>query len=271
MRRIAVAVSILVLLCGSATAASAAVVTIVHSIPGFTADVYVNGKVQLNGFTAGTMAPRVPLPAGTYAIAIRKAGAPASSRAVLSGTLRLARTDDVAVVAHLNTNGVPVLTVFHNRFHALPTGQTCLVVRHVADSAPVDIYVDGRRRLRHLVQMAAGQVALPAGDHTVGIFVAGTKRALYDPVKVSLDVGKVYIVYTVGVAKKHTFNELVDTIPVSSLPPNAVPAGTSGLARITGATSSNADRLLGGLCAILVAGVGAALARGRLRERWSEV
>jgi len=273
MKRIRVAAALVALALGAgATAAQAAELTIVHSVPGFTADVYVNGKKELAGFGAGTMAPRVPLKAGTYHVAIRKAGSAATSKAVLAATLRLKATDDLAVVAHIGTNGMPMLTVYKNRFRPEAPGQTALVVRHVADAPPVDVYVDGRRVMRKLTHMAAGTASLAAGQHQVRVVVAGTQRALYEPVDISLQPGKVYVVYTVGVAKKHTLDELVDTVPVRALPPDAVPAGQSGLVdRVTGATSSPGGRALGLLGALLVAIAGILLARSRLRERWSNV
>ena len=94
-----------------------------HSVPGFTADVYVNGKRELAGFGAGTMAPRVPLKAGTYHIAIRKAGSAATSKAVLAATLHLKATDDLAVVAHINTHGMPMLTVYKQPLRRGGSGQ----------------------------------------------------------------------------------------------------------------------------------------------------
>ena len=272
MRWIRVAAALVAFALGAVATAQAAELTIVHSVPGFTADVYVNGKKELSGFGAGTMAPRVPLKAGTYHIAIRKAGSSATSKPVLAATLRLKATDDLAVVAHIDTHGMPMLTTYKNRFGSEAPGKTELVVRHVADAPAVDVYVDGTRVMRHLTHMAAGAAALSAGQHQVRVVVAGTKRALYEPVDISLQPGKVYVVYTVGVAKKHTLDELVDTVPVRALPPDAVPAGQSGLVdRVTGATSSPGGRALGLLAALLVAIAGLLLARTRLRERWSNV
>ena len=42
-------------------------VYVVHAIPGVTVDVYVNGKDTLPGFTPGTVAGPLSLPAGSYA------------------------------------------------------------------------------------------------------------------------------------------------------------------------------------------------------------
>ena len=52
----------------------AATVTVVHGVPGFRADVYVNGKKALTGFPAGAMTTPIHLPAGLYHLAIRPAG-----------------------------------------------------------------------------------------------------------------------------------------------------------------------------------------------------
>src|SRR4051812_47893755 len=69
---------------GPAQAASTATVTVVHGIPGTTVDVYVDGAKALSGFTFKTVTKPLSLPAGSHAIAVRKAGDPASAKPILS-------------------------------------------------------------------------------------------------------------------------------------------------------------------------------------------
>ena len=71
----------------SASAATGdATVTVVHGIPNTPVDVYANGKKILSGFTFKTVACPLQLPAGSYAIAVRKAGSAVTSTPVLSAT-----------------------------------------------------------------------------------------------------------------------------------------------------------------------------------------
>src|SRR5713101_4733353 len=50
--------------------ASNASITVLHGLPQFTADVYVNGKLLLDGFKPESVTQPISVPAGTYHIAI---------------------------------------------------------------------------------------------------------------------------------------------------------------------------------------------------------
>src|SRR4051812_4587322 len=140
-RRVALAGMALLLLSGSAEAAS---LTVVHGVPGLRADVYVNGVKRLDGFAAGSMTSPLRLAAGSYAIAIRRSGAPASGSPLLATRLTLATSTNASVVAHLNARGHPELTVYRNDVSPLPAGRARLVFRHVAAAPRVVLVVDGR-------------------------------------------------------------------------------------------------------------------------------
>ncbi len=69
----------------SATAADGnATVTVVHGIPDTPVDVYVDGSKALSDFTFKTVTDPISLPAGAHAIAVRKAGDPASAAPILT-------------------------------------------------------------------------------------------------------------------------------------------------------------------------------------------
>src|SRR4051812_20506035 len=106
------ALAVLAAMLVAAAPASAATVTVVHGIPAFPADVYVNGKKALSGFEAGQMTDPIDLPAGSYQLAIRKAGSPASSKPALSGSLTLKKDSNASVVGHLDGTGKPSLSVY---------------------------------------------------------------------------------------------------------------------------------------------------------------
>ena len=84
-----------------------ATLTVVHGIPQTPVDVYVNGKEQLPDFQFKTVTKPLSLPPGTYSIAIRPAGAPASSAPILSGSAALAAGENATVVANLGAAGKP--------------------------------------------------------------------------------------------------------------------------------------------------------------------
>src|SRR5438094_9556674 len=73
----------------SAAPATPATVTIMHGLPGFTADVYVNEKLTLDGFKPKDATPALSLPAGRYDIAIRNVGESADTKPALQASVKL--------------------------------------------------------------------------------------------------------------------------------------------------------------------------------------
>ncbi len=68
-------------------------------------DVYANGKKILSGFTFKTVAGPLQLPAGSYAIAVRKAGSPVTSTPVLWATEQVTAGENATIVAALSGVG----------------------------------------------------------------------------------------------------------------------------------------------------------------------
>jgi hypothetical protein len=238
-------------------AASAATITIVHGIPGFRADVYLNGAKRLTGFHAGEMTPPVSLAAGRYRLAIRKAGDPASARPVLSGALVLGSHDVVSIVAHLNRRGRPTLSLYHDRTVSLAPGQAAVVIRPAAALPPIDVLIDGKRAFRRLRQTANVTTVVAAGTHQIAFVVSATRRTVWGPNSVTLRAGKVYAIYPVGSLRQRTLDQLVATFSARALPPKGVPAGTSGLVATNApavAATSSARALDGRVLLIAAAG-----------------
>ena len=145
------AAAVLALAAGTAAAvpayaaAGTATVTIVHGIPNTPVDVYANGKKVLSGFAFKTVTSPLSLPAGSYAIAVRKAGAAASSTPILAATEQVPAGANLTIVADLTAAGKPALTPFVNDVSAVGAGKGRLVVRHTAAAPAVDVYA-GRPR-----------------------------------------------------------------------------------------------------------------------------
>jgi hypothetical protein len=89
----------------AAAAAGTGTVTIVHGIPNTPVDVYANGKKILSGFTFKTVTSPLSLPAGRYAIAVRKAGAAAGSAPILAATEQVPAGANLTIVADLTAAG----------------------------------------------------------------------------------------------------------------------------------------------------------------------
>ena len=202
-------------------------VTVIHGIPGLTVDVYVNNKLTLEDFAPDTVTKPLELPAGTYQIAIRPANAAPDSAPVLSGSAALTAGANVSIVAHLDANGQPALTVFVNDTAALAPGNARLVVRHTAAAPAVDVLANGKPALTNLTNPNEATADLPAGTISAAVAAAGTTTPVLGPVDVPLAAGTATVVYAVGSLQGATLHVLTQSYAVST---NAAPAATTTLA-----------------------------------------
>ena len=213
----------------SASAATAdATVTIVHGIPNTPVDVYANGKKILSGFTFKTVAGPLQLPAGSYAIAVRKAGSAAASAPVLSATEQVTAGENATVVAGLTAAGTPVLTAFANDTSAAGTGKGRLVVRHVAEAPAVDVYAGSSKVISALASGQQQALDVPAGTVSAKVTLAGQTAAVLGPVNVPVTAGMGTVVYAIGSAAGHTLTAVTQQYPLGGAPSSAQ-AGSGGL------------------------------------------
>lgn len=213
----------------SASAATAdATVTVVHGIPNTPVDVYANGKKILSGFTFKTVAGPLQLPAGSYAIAVRKAGSAVTSTPVLSATEQVTAGENATIVAGLTASGTPVLTAFANDASAAGTGKGRLVVRHVAEAPAVDVYAGSSKVISGLASGQQQALDVPAGTVPAKVTLAGQTAAVLGPVNVPVTAGMGTVVYAVGSAAGHTLTALTQQYPLGGAPSSAQ-AGSGGL------------------------------------------
>lgn len=211
-----------------AMAAETATVTIVHGIPNTPVDVYANGKKILSGFMFKTVTSPLSLPAGSYAIAVRKAGAPAGSAPVLTATEQVPAGANVTIVADLTAAGKPALTPFVNDTSAVGSGKGRLVVRHTAAAPAVDVYAGTARVISGLVNGQQQALTVPAGTVPAKVTLAGQTAAVLGPVSVPVTAGMATVVYAIGSASDHTLTAVTQQYPLGGMPSGAQ-AGSGGL------------------------------------------
>ncbi len=230
-------------------------VTVVHGIPGTTVDVWANGEPLLPGFTPGTVTDPVSLPAGDYSLEIYAAGAdPEATDPILATADPVAVTDglNASIVAHLNADGAPTLTVFVNDTSEVAAGEARLTVRHTAAAPNVDILAGGDVIFPDVPNAngdgsVEGVIDVPAGDYDVAVNVAGTEDEVISVAGFGLAEGANTIVYAIGdpaAEDGSTFDLLVQSITGLHSNPDGVPAGTAGLATDNGAAALTAAGLL---------------------------
>jgi hypothetical protein len=191
---------------------STAIVTVLHGLPGLTADVYVNGELTLDGFEPLSSTDPLELPAGSYDIAIREVGASADSEPALEGTVKLEAGTNVSIIAHPNSEGVPALSVFQNDVRPVKAGMTRLEVRHVAAASDLDVSVDQKATLTGLGTGKAGTKVLPAGRHDITVTEAQQSASLIGPETINLKEGTARILYVTGSLDEGTLDLMSQTL-----------------------------------------------------------
>lgn len=204
-------------------------VTIVHGLPRFTADIYVNGDLVLSGFRPREVTDPIELPAGDYEVDIRDAGASASSDPALSAQITVPGGRDLSVIAHLDEKSVPTVSVFENRVSRVPAGKAGLLLRHQAAAPPIEVRSGGQA----LFRVASGEQAeraLSAETHELAVVMADGGDPLIEPTILELDEGAAYFVYLIGSSDDQTLDLMVQAVAGVQTGPSRVETGDGGLA-----------------------------------------
>jgi hypothetical protein len=243
--------------------AKSSTVTIVHGLPRFTADIYVNGDLLLSGFQPEEATDPMELPAGSYRVEIRDAGAPQDSPAALAADLEVPEGKDLSVIAHLDENGNPTVSVFDNEVARIPPGRARLLVRHQAAAPPVNVQANGDT----LFAVSSGeqvQRALVASTLKLAVTDTDGEETLVHPTTLELQEGVAYFVYLIGSSEEETLDFMVQAVAGAHTSPSEVQTGSGGLAA-TPALPAWAT-LLTAAAAAALAGSGLHLLRRRFRS-----
>ncbi|MCS5718039.1 DUF4397 domain-containing protein [Herbiconiux sp. CPCC 205763] len=229
-----VAAGALIALGGALPAAAAdgdASLSVLHAVPGVTVDVYVNGALTLDDFTPGTLAGPLPLPAGTYAVAITASDAADANSPIIGPIdLPLAANGNYTAVAHLDPAGTPTATLYTNDTSTIPAGQGRLTVRHDAAAPAVDVLAGGSPVITNLANPAEAVLTLPTGTVSASVAATGTTDPVIGPADVTVAEGVSTIVYAWGSLEDGNLALAVQTIEGLHSNPGGVPAGNAGLA-----------------------------------------
>lgn len=222
---------LLVMAMPAAAQSGNATVTVVHGIPDTPVDVYVNGEVTLEDFQPTDIAGPLSLPAGTYQVDIRAAGAAETDAPVISGSAPVTAGANATLVAHLSAEGEPTLTAFANDTSGLDAGQGRVTVRHTAAAPGVDILVGGQAAITNLTNPNEQSAELPAGTISAAVALTGTTEPVLGPADVTVEEGVQTVVYAIGSAEDSTLDLVVQTI---SHTPSGVASGDGGQAAPAG-------------------------------------
>jgi hypothetical protein len=233
MRRIMLAVAAAVLL-GAVVPASAspgtATLTVLHGLPHFTADVYVNGKLTLDGFKPEEAAGPLQLPAGTYQVDIRNVGSDPDSTPALAGSITLKAGANYTAIAHLSGSGDPALSLFTNTLRPVAPSKARLVFRATAQAEPLDLRLDGKTVFSNVKPSQDPVRAVAPGRYQVDAVTAADSSPLVGAMPLSIRAGTEADVYVIGSSADHSLDFMVQSFNNLSGSPSGVPSGSAGLA-----------------------------------------
>lgn len=177
-----------------------AMVSVVHGIPKVPVDIYVNNKLTLKHFVFDKVAGPLSLPAGTYNLAVRPAGAKMSTAPILKASLKVVAGENATVIAHLTAKGTPTLQAFADPTTMLAMGKARIIVRHLAAAPGVDVYAGMTKVVKNLTNGHQAILVIPAGKVSISVDVAGTKKVVIGPASFTFAAGTTTIVNAVGSA-----------------------------------------------------------------------
>ena len=216
---------------GAAASSSQQVtVTVVHGLPNFTADIYVNGKLLLDGFKPRSEAGPLHVSPGQYHIAIRNVGASPSSKPVLEGSVNLVAGGNYSIVAHLDDKGGAALSAYRNPEAPIPAGQAKVVVRAVATLPPLTMEANDRTVASRVPPGGEQSALIPPGGYEVKVFTKGDTKPVLPAQDIRIHEGSAYILYVVGSDRDHTLGLMVQPFTDLASAPSGVNTGDGGLA-----------------------------------------
>jgi hypothetical protein len=214
-----------------AAAAENATVSVLHAVPGLTVDVYANGEELLPDFEPGTLTDPLELPAGRYDLQVFADGdGPDGDPAIEANGVEVPAGANATVVAHLDADGNPKLSLFANDVSATAPGEARLTVRHTAAAPAVDVRADGSVLFDNLRNPDEAMGDVPAGGYSADVVLAGTEDVAIGPADVELAEGTNTIVYAWGSAQDDNLQLAVQSIDGLHSAPHGVPGGEAGLA-----------------------------------------
>lgn len=203
-------------------------VTIVHGLPRFTADIYVDGELLLSGFRPREATDPLPLTAGTYHVEIRDVGAEPDSPPALEADLTVPGGKDLSVIAHLDENGEPTVSVFQNDVTQVPPGQVRLSLRHQAEAPDAQLVVDRDPALTVVASGEEDQRVIPAGRHQIQVVDEGGEP-LVSRTSLELEEGAAHFVYLIGSMSEDTLDLMVQRMTGLASAPSGIATGDGGL------------------------------------------
>jgi hypothetical protein len=216
---------------GTPTLSGTGVITLIHAVPGFVADVAVDGKTILTGFTASRVTDPLTLSAGSHTVALKADNGPDIGKVVLKATLDIVAGTTSTAVVGLTPDGTPTAFVFPETPIAVPPGKAGVVLRQVAASGPVTLVVDGSvLPIGALANGASVTTDAPAGTHQVVVKSASGSTEL-GAQPATLQADRVTTLYLIGSPRDNSMSWVATSRLATAMTSlSAVPTGDGSTA-----------------------------------------
>ncbi|MCB0994724.1 MAG: DUF4397 domain-containing protein [Acidimicrobiales bacterium] len=241
----------LVALAPVAHAQDGARIHLLHGIPDTDVDVAVGGEVAFPGFVFGDTLDLSDF-AGQTLEGVQVLLAGTEDVAIDVGDLAVPASGNYTVIAHLDAEGAPTVSVFENDTSSLDAGNGRLTVRHTAAAPAVDVLANGEVAFSNLANGEEQAADLAAGTISAEVVPSGaTEPVVIGPADLPVADGQSLIVYAVG-SLDAGVDVLTETIDGLGSAPTAVETGTSPV-------STQGDSSSGTLALVLAVGAAAAV------------
>jgi hypothetical protein len=248
--------------------AGTGVITMVHAVPGLVADVSVDGKSVLTGFTASRVTDPVTLSAGTHTVALKADNGKSAGKTVLTAKLDVTAGTTSTAVVGLTPAGAAKAFVFPEMAVPVASGQAAFVLRNVAATSPVKIVVDGKPFTTGTLGSGAVTTAdVAPGTHQVTVKSAAGKTILAAQ-GADLQAGRVTTLYLTGSQKGHDLSWVATTRLASSLIPlSTIPTGDGSTVDAIVTSRNNISVGVAGSISVIIGAAAYPILRRRARAR----
>lgn len=201
------------------------IVTLFHGIPDAPVDVLVDGAVVFADFAPGESEDLSPFAGQTLKqLEVRLAGT--TTVVIGPADFPVPSGQNVTVLAHLDADGKPTVTVFDNDTNLTKAGEGRLTVVHAAAAPAVDLVVGDARPIENLSNGEAQALELPAGTISGAKLAPTGQDPAIDVPTVEIKAGYNLIVYAVGSLAGGTFTFYTQEIKVGEGEPSPSPTPT---------------------------------------------
>lgn len=215
-----------------------AVLTVVHGVRGLVADVRLDDKLVLSGFAPERVTDPLTVPAGTHHLQVWPSGAAQGTPAVIDQQITLTPGEQATAGVGLDAAGKPLVTVFDDSALLASSGGTALVVRSLAESAPVKV-VAGAQTITPALAVSQQQVQQVApGTYPVTVTAGDSPAPLVPAQDVPVVAGRAVVLYLIGSQSDATLGWVAQTVrPTVEAAPLRVDTGV-GPVPVAGGTGT---------------------------------